>query len=144
VHGRPSLTGSRQSAIGRHPKDRKRMASLERGGKPAATSWRRVRTYRQDLGLLRVAIKTGRTHQIRVHLSEAGHPVVGDKVYGGRFRRRKLAGPAGQAIEQADRQLLHAVRLAFDHPMSGRPLELWAPLPPDFRRVLAALEKDPE
>jgi 23S rRNA pseudouridine1911/1915/1917 synthase len=142
VHGRPRLTGRIDQAIGRHPRDRKRMSGRGPRGKPARTSWKVVESLPQSVSLLRVAIATGRTHQIRVHLSEAGYPVLGDTVYGGRQVRRGLEGPAGQALRAGDRQMLHAVRLALDHPVSGGRLEFWAPLPPDFRAVLDALRRE--
>ena len=82
---------------------------------------------------MRVAIGTGRTHQIRVHLSEAGHPVVGDAVYGG--TRRKA--PASWAVA---RPLLHAARLSFVHPATGQSMTFDAPLPEDFASVMARLE----
>ena len=101
-----------------------------------------VETLPQQVSLLRVTIATGRTHQIRVHLSEAGFPVLGDAVYGGRLARRGLEGAPGKALKASGRQMLHAVRLALDHPVSGAGLELWAPLPPDFRAVLEALRRE--
>ncbi|MEW5911961.1 MAG: RluA family pseudouridine synthase [Thermodesulfobacteriota bacterium] len=141
VHGRPPLTGGAASGIGRHPVDRKRMSSAARRGKPASTSWRVTRRFGDEASLLRVTIATGRTHQIRVHLSEAGFPVAGDRTYGGRRARTGLAGEAGRALQAAGRQMLHAVRLGFDHPVSGQRIEVTAPLPPDFRAVLRALER---
>ncbi len=142
VHGAPPLTGQAQSDIGRHPVDRKRMSSRARHGKAASTAWRVTRRFGDQASLLRVKIATGRTHQIRVHLSEAGFPVCGDRAYGGRRARAGLTGAAGAALKAAGRQMLHAVELGFDHPVSGQRLELTAPLPPDFRAVLRALEKD--
>jgi 23S rRNA pseudouridine1911/1915/1917 synthase len=141
VHGRPPKRGESQSPIGRHPKDRKRMAGDAPRGKPAHTAWRVVEHLPQQVSLLRVAIATGRTHQIRVHMAEAGYPVLGDRVYGGRrFRRGLEAGP-GRALKAANRQMLHAVRLSLVHPISRETLDLWAPLPADFRAVLAALRE---
>lgn len=142
VHGLPPVTGRVATGIGRHPTDRKRMSSQGRHTKPALTRWRVVSRFGDAASLLRVNIATGRTHQIRVHLSEAGFPVVGDKVYGGRRERRPLPGQAGPAVAAAGRQLLHAVRLAFTHPVTREWLEFTAPLPPDFRAVLRALEEE--
>jgi 23S rRNA pseudouridine1911/1915/1917 synthase len=139
VHGRPQEQGRVEKPIGRHPVDRKRMSSLARHGKQALTRWQLARAYPVGVSLLRVKIHTGRTHQIRVHLSEAGFPVAGDPTYGGR-RGRRLPGEWGRLIKQAGRQMLHAVRLGFDHPLENRPIAVWAPLPPDFRAVLKALE----
>lgn len=142
VHGRPPLSGEAHSNIGRHPVDRKRMSSKARHGKIALSTWRATRRFGQEACLLRVKIATGRTHQIRVHLSEAGFPVCGDRTYGGRRARSGLAGEAGRTLKAAGRQMLHAVELAFDHPVSGERVEIIAPLPADFRAVLRALEKN--
>ena len=142
VHGTPPARGQADSGIGRHPKDRKRMSSAAKHAKPALSRWRVTRRFGQEASLLRVAIATGRTHQIRVHLSEAGYPVAGDRTYGGRRARQGLTGSAGQALAAAKRQMLHAVCLGFDNPVSGQRIEVMAPLPPDFRAVLRALEHD--
>lgn len=140
VWGQPPARGLAAAGIGRHPVDRKRMSSQGRHLKAASTTWRVVRRFpAAGVSLLRVRIATGRTHQIRVHLSEAGFPVLGDSLYGGRRARRPLPGAAGEALKAAGRQMLHAVSLAFDHPVGGQHLEIIAPLPADFRAVLAAL-----
>ncbi|MBI5524413.1 MAG: RluA family pseudouridine synthase [Desulfarculus sp.] len=140
VWGQPPAMGRVQTAIGRHPQDRKRMSSQGSHTKAARSHWRVARRFPPaGVSLLRVQIATGRTHQIRVHLSEAGFPVLGDAVYGGRRARRALPGAAGAALGAAGRQMLHAVSLAFDHPISGQRLEITAPLPEDFRQVLRAL-----
>ncbi|MGD8564520.1 MAG: RluA family pseudouridine synthase [Desulfarculaceae bacterium] len=140
VWGAPPLRGGSESGIGRHPVDRKRMSSRARNRKPAQSRWRVVRYFKAGVSLLRVDIHTGRTHQIRVHLSEAGFPVVGDSMYGGRRRRKlqELPQPAAKAIKEAGRQLLHAVHLGFRHPLKEMPLNIQAPLPLDFRNVLRA------
>jgi len=91
--------------------------------------------------LLHVAIATGRTHQIRVHLSAIGHPIVGDSIYGG-VRRRAPADL--RAVTRLERPFLHAARLAFAHPTDGRRLELSAPLPGDLQAVLDAVEQSQE
>src|SRR5262249_49738638 len=88
------------------------------------------------LTLAHVAIHTGRTHQIRVHLSAIGHPVVGDPLYGGVHRR--IPGDI-RAVTTLDRPFLHAARLAFTHPGDGRRMEFTSPLPPDLERVLDEL-----
>jgi 23S rRNA pseudouridine1911/1915/1917 synthase len=139
VWGNPPIKGKVDSGIGRHPVDRKRMSSKGRHTKPALSSWKVVRHFKADLSLLRVRIKTGRTHQIRVHLSEAGFPVVLDATYGGRRQLRSAPEPVADALEQADRQMLHALELGLDHPITGKRLDLMAPLPKDFRAVLRAL-----
>ena len=144
VYGHPPATGRADSGIGRHPKDRKRMSSKGRHTKPALSEWRVTRYFGCGVSLLRVSIHTGRTHQIRVHMSEAGHPVVGDKMYGGRRGRKQLPGPVGAAAGAAARQLLHAAELRFEHPINKQPINVLAPLPDDFRAVLRALENSDE
>lgn len=140
VWGRPPERGEIKTGIGRHPVDRKRMSSQGRQTKPALTRWQLVRYFSTaEVSLLRVAIATGRTHQIRVHLAEAGWPVLGDTVYGGRRARKLPPGEAGRALKAASRQMLHALRLAFRHPVTGEEVAVLAPLPPDFRAVLQAL-----
>jgi len=122
--------------IGRDPKDRKRMAVVE-GGRRAVTRARvRERWLRADL--LSVALQTGRTHQIRVHLSHVGHPVVGDEVYGAGWARG-LGGPTRRWVDElgrrAHRQFLHATELVFDHPVTGARMRFRAELPPDLAEV---------
>jgi 23S rRNA pseudouridine1911/1915/1917 synthase len=129
VHGRPPLTGTVRAPVGRHQRDRKKMAVRTEGGKEAVTHYR-VREYFPDYALLEVSLETGRTHQIRVHLASLGHPVVGDPLYG--RRRPPLPVPG---------QLLHACRLAFRHPRNGERLEFTAPLPPAFEEVLRHLRR---
>jgi 23S rRNA pseudouridine1911/1915/1917 synthase len=128
--------------VGRHPRERQRMSVRGRRGKPAVTHWRVVRRY-GAVSLLEVALETGRTHQIRVHLNAIGHPVVGDPVYGGAGRVRGVADPVLRFRLQAmKRQALHAARLDFVHPVTGMPLSVSAPLPPDMAELTAFLEKD--
>jgi 23S rRNA pseudouridine1911/1915/1917 synthase len=125
--------------IGRHPRDRKRMAVVE-GGKEARTRVR-VRHATDLASVLEVDLETGRTHQIRVHLTWAGHPLVGDAGYGG--RRRALAGTPRAVRRDADRLLdrigrpaLHAWRLRFVHPWTGEDVRCEAPVPPDVDAVV--------
>jgi len=123
--------------IGRDPGHRHRMAVRE-GGKRAITRVRvRERWLRADL--LDVALQTGRTHQIRVHLAHLGHPVVGDTLYGAGWERG-LGGPdrgwARSLARKAARQFLHAAELAFDHPVTGEPMHFRAPLPEDLAEVV--------
>lgn len=119
--------------LARDPRDRKRMAVVNTG-KAARTDFRRLARFR-SADLLRAHLHTGRTHQIRVHMTFAGHPVVGDDVYGGGGGRR-LAGLPPK------RHFLHAAWLRFQHPVSALPLEFRSPLPDDLRRSLAAIAED--
>ncbi|HEU4939436.1 MAG TPA: RluA family pseudouridine synthase [Vicinamibacterales bacterium] len=123
--------------IGRDPNDRQRMSTKARRARHAVT---RV-TYARDLdgvSLLRVAIATGRTHQIRVHLSAIGHPIVGDSTYGG--VRRRTAGHV-RAVQRLERPFLHSARLVFTHPVDGRRIEFDSPLPLDLQGVLDEIEE---
>jgi 23S rRNA pseudouridine1911/1915/1917 synthase len=124
------------AAIGRDPNDRQKMSTRARRARHAVT---RV-TFSRDLdgvSLLRVAIATGRTHQIRVHLSAIGHPIVGDPTYGG-VRRRTTAHL--RAVQRLERPFLHSARLAFTHPGDGRRVEFDSPLPLDLQSVLDEIE----
>lgn len=123
------------AAIGRDPKNRVKMSTRAGRARSAVT---RV-TWSRDLKgvtLLRVAIATGRTHQIRVHLSAIGHPIVGDALYGGVHRR--VPHPL-RAVTRLTRPFLHAERLAFTHPRTRERLEFTAPLPGDLESVVAEL-----
>lgn len=117
--------------IGRDPIDRKRISARSRRAREAVT--RVVTAERLDgVTLVRVAIATGRTHQIRVHLSAIGHPVVGDSVYGG---RRRHPPPHLRIVQRLDRPFLHAARLAFTHPHDGRRIEVSCTLPDDLEHL---------
>jgi 23S rRNA pseudouridine1911/1915/1917 synthase len=119
--------------LGRDPRDRKRMAVVEDGRR--ALTRVRVRERWRAAELLDVALRTGRTHQIRVHLASIGHPVVGDATYGA-GREKGISGPArswARALAaRVPRQFLHATRLSFDHPETGRRMRFEAPLPEDL------------
>ncbi|MBM4364990.1 MAG: RluA family pseudouridine synthase [Deltaproteobacteria bacterium] len=131
VHRVPNLDrGSFRSQLARDPDDRLRIASVESGGREAITHWA-VRARGDRVALVECRLETGRTHQVRVHLSEAGHPILGDRTYA---RRDCVApGPLRAAVEALTHPLLHAYCLAFDHPdtQKGR-LRFVAPPPPDF------------
>ena len=141
VHGEPKGEKGRiESLIGRHPVDRKRMSGKARRGKHAVTHWHVVSRF-GGITLLRLRLETGRTHQIRVHLSEAGFPLVGDKVYGGSGRLASVADPRlGGLIKELDRQALHARTLGFIHPATGEYLEFNSELPEDMQRIIDYLE----
>ena len=132
LHGipRPGV-GRIETLIGRSRHDRKMMGVQSTHGRNAITSYRLTEAF-GEFCFVKVGIETGRTHQIRVHMSHIGHPVVGDSVYGGRYNRRPL--PA-----TVDRQMLHAAMLTFDHPTSGERLTFEAPLAPDIVGLLSAL-----
>ena len=120
--------------IGRDPVDRKRISARSRRARPAVT---RVLTAEalDGVTLVRVAIATGRTHQIRVHLSAIGHPVAGDAVYGGRRR----PPPHLRVVQRLERPFLHAARLGFTHPRNGRRMLVDCALPDDLRNLADAL-----
>jgi 23S rRNA pseudouridine1911/1915/1917 synthase len=132
--------GTIERAIGRSAVDRVKMSVAARGARAATSHYRTVRTL-GGFSLLEVRPVTGRTHQIRVHLQSLHHPVVGDERYGGR-PWRGIADPRKRAALAAfDRLALHAAELAFEHPRSGIPLRLRAPLPPEFEALLAVLRE---
>jgi 23S rRNA pseudouridine1911/1915/1917 synthase len=134
--------GTIDKPMGRHPRDRQRMAVLSSGGRHAVTHYRVLARYRAH-SLLAVMLDTGRTHQIRVHMAAEGHPIVGDPVYGGRPRVPRGAAPELlECLRGFRRQALHAFRLRFAHPASGEPMQFEAPLPQDMRALVAALEED--
>jgi 23S rRNA pseudouridine1911/1915/1917 synthase len=130
VWGNPPKSGRIETLMGRHPVHRKKMAVLTQDGRDAVSNYETLERY-GEVSLVRVRIETGRTHQIRVHMAHIGHPIVGDAVYG---RARKHTLP-----EKPERQMLHAVRLAFNHPESGKRLSFEAPLFEDIGRLLQQL-----
>jgi 23S rRNA pseudouridine1911/1915/1917 synthase len=128
--------------IGRSPRNRKKMAVVAEGrGKPAATRYRVERAFGDKAALLECRLLTGRTHQIRVHLSHGGHPLIGDPVYGSRAGRTiTRSGPAGAALAALQRQALHARLLGFNHPATGEHLRFDSPLPQDLIALFEDLE----
>lgn len=124
--------------IGRDPQDRKKMSARAHRSREAVTRVVRTEPLSRALTLAVVAIHTGRTHQIRVHLSAIGHPVVGDALYGGVHRR--VAGDL-RAVTRLERPFLHAARLAFRHPVDERRMEFTSPLPADLQSVLDPLRE---
>jgi 23S rRNA pseudouridine1911/1915/1917 synthase len=129
--------------IGRHPVDRKRMAVVTRGGKPAITHYRVLKSFGLGASLVECRLETGRTHQIRVHMAKIGHPLIGDPTYGKptAARRGRLSPEARKAAEAFPRQALHATLLGFDHPRTGEHLSWESESPEDLRRLEQALER---
>lgn len=138
VHGRVGAESGRiEEPLARDPRTRTRMAVV-RGGRPALSLYRVRRAY-ERFTLLDVQIKTGRTHQIRVHLAHIKHPVVGDKIYNGGRDTTVADVRVRAAIRAMGRQFLHAEQLGFRHPQTGETLRFDAPLPPELSQMLDAL-----
>ncbi|HUY84779.1 MAG TPA: 23S rRNA pseudouridine(1911/1915/1917) synthase RluD [Steroidobacteraceae bacterium] len=139
--GIPTAGGTIDRPIGRHRVDRVRMA-VRADGRRAVTHYRVLERFRAH-ALLGVRLETGRTHQIRLHLSNQHHPIVGDPLYGGRLQRPRGASEAlAAALKGFERQALHATRLSFAHPRTGRMLQFESAPPEDFAHLLAALRSD--
>ena len=133
--------GTIDEPIGRHRGDRLRMA-IRVSGRPAVTHYRVLERFRAHT-YLSVKLETGRTHQIRLHLSHIKYPIVGDPKYGGRFGLPRGATQALiESLRGFKRQALHAATLGFDHPRSGKRLTLQSPVPPDFAQLLEVLRED--
>lgn len=125
--------------IARHATHRTKMA-VRQGGKPAVTHLINILALNDDYALVDVALETGRTHQIRVHLSHLGFPLVGDKVYGKtQLPKKGLTDSQWQVVQNFARQALHAYRLGFVHPVSGQKMEVVAPLPDDMNDLINQL-----
>jgi 23S rRNA pseudouridine1911/1915/1917 synthase len=131
VAGRPEPEADIHTFYGRHPTQRVRFTGRLQQGKRAHTRYRTI-TQWASAAEIEVELLTGRTHQIRVHLAEQGHPLLGDALYGGK---------AGKRPDIIERQALHAWRLAFAHPVTGKALRFEAELPADYRKAQAALTK---
>ncbi|MBI5603887.1 MAG: RluA family pseudouridine synthase [Deltaproteobacteria bacterium] len=146
VWGGPLKSQGRiENPIGRHPVQRKKMAINEAHGKPAVTEWQIIERFPQGITWLQVGLKTGRTHQIRVHLSSEGWPVVGDPLYGRlKNKSNKKDGPLAEALKGVSRQLLHSCRLSFQHPIQGKPLDFSSPLPRDMEGLIRQLRTGPD
>jgi len=132
VHGVvKSESGSISLPIGRHPSDRKKMSTISRKSRSAKTFWKVIERF-NGTTLLELDLKTGRTHQIRVHCTAINHPIVGDHVYGGKKTAKNL--PAF-----VPRQMLHAWRLEFAHPVTGKAMSFKSPVPPDMEKIIETL-----
>ena len=141
VNGVMISGGSVDEPIGRHPRQRKRMAVVHTG-KPARTDYRVLQRFRAH-SLLQVKLHSGRTHQIRVHMAHINYPVVGDPLYGGRL---KIPAGASDALKNAlrnfRRQALHAFKLGFEHPETGEWMEWECAIPDDMQQLLTELQDD--
>ena len=133
--------GEIRTGFQRHPADRKKMGVAVPGKRDAITRWQMERDWK-DIALLRVNLETGRTHQIRVHLSHIHHPVVGDSVYGGGKRRARAlkSGALQEVLLKVERQMLHAWHLTIHHPRDQRQLHFTASIPGDFAGLLRQIE----
>ena len=145
VFGSPKTDKGRiEGEIGRHPVDRKKMSGNARHGRHAVTHWKVLARY-NGVTLLQLRLETGRTHQIRVHLSEAKHPLLGDSVYGGDARLGNIKDVKLKAlIKELGRQALHAKTLGFIHPATGDYIEFDSALPEDMQRIVDYLDKQAE
>lgn len=135
--------GRIEGNIGRDPRNRKRMAIVARGGKPAVTHFQRVASYGQVATLVDCRLETGRTHQIRVHMASLGHPVLGDPLYS-RVRRARttdLGAELQAAIAAFKRQALHAAELGFCHPVDGRDLNFRSNPPHEMQTLLTLFQR---
>lgn len=134
--------GEIEGPIGRDPRDRKRMAIVSHGGRPALTHYRLERAFGTAASLVACRLATGRTHQIRVHLAARGHPLLGDPVYGRPTQARRRALPTGTLAVLRDfhRQALHAGTLGFDHPVTGEGMQFDADIPKDMKDLMVTLE----
>jgi len=133
-----SPAGSISLSIGRHPIDRKKMSVRLHDGREAISRYQVVRETK-GLSLLRLFPETGRTHQLRVHLAAIGHPIIGDKIYGGKSNSLRNVSPVALTFP---RQALHAEQLEFRHPISGAPLCIHAPYPQDLLGLLGLFREE--
>lgn len=140
INGTPVSGATIDLPIGRSPRDRLKMAVID-NGRDAVTHYRIQERYTHHTHL-RVKLETGRTHQIRVHLAHQRMPLVGDALYGGGGARGTgLSDPAREVLRAFRRQALHARELAFDHPVTGKPLCITAEMPDDLQALIAALRR---
>ena len=141
VKGWMTAGGTVDEPIGRHPVDRKRNA-VRRDGKEAVTHYRLEQRFKRHT-LIRVKLETGRTHQIRVHMTHINYPLVGDQVYGGRFQMPADCSPAlAEALRSFKRQALHATKLGLEHPETGEYLEWEQPMPEDMQNLIKLLTEN--
>jgi len=134
--------GKIETEIGRHCSDRKKMSTHARKGRSAVTRWKVLKKYK-NYSLLEVHIQTGRTHQIRVHLSSLHHPIIGDNLYGGKKCLSNLKDVVIKSkLKSMQRPFLHAHLLGFQHPQNDQYQEFTAPLPEELNEILTVIESD--
>lgn len=136
VYGTIPDSGKITSPIGRASHDRKKMSTKAKISKEAITEWKVLKRFK-NYSLLKVKIITGRTHQIRVHLSSIGHPILGDQVYG-----KKIYLELKSEKIRINRQMLHAHKIEFIHPIKKKKIEIEAPLPEDMEKIISILERN--
>jgi 23S rRNA pseudouridine1911/1915/1917 synthase len=142
VYGSPENdVGRIDLPIGRHPKERKKMSTRSAAGRDALTLWR-VKERFDAAALLEIDLRTGRTHQIRVHCSAMGHPIIGDGVYGRRCRQARQKRSLGTILKSVKRQMLHARHLEFAHPATAETVRFKAPLHRDMHAIILQLKKE--
>jgi 23S rRNA pseudouridine1911/1915/1917 synthase len=136
--GKGELSGN----VGRNPRNRKKMAVLKSGGKKALTRYRVIRTFKDVASFIECRLSTGRTHQIRVHMSDLGHPVVGDPLYGGKTQKhlKVLPQTARRVVDQLNRLALHAYLLGFIHPYKGEHINFEANVPNKIKELEYTLD----
>ena len=137
--------GKVEAAIARHPRHREKMAIMPKDrGRHAVTHWRVEQGF-GEASLITCELETGRTHQIRVHMSSIGHPLLGDSVYGSGFKTKEALIPAAVqvALRALGRQALHAAVLGFEHPITGELLRFESAPPEDFSNLLKSLQQFP-
>jgi 23S rRNA pseudouridine1911/1915/1917 synthase len=141
VFGQLPDEGQVDAPVGRHPTHRKKMSARPRKGREARTHWRVLERFR-SFNLAEFRLETGRTHQIRVHLSSIGHPILGDPLYGGRKRLASVEPPPlRQGLQRLKRQALHAASLGFVHPVTGEALKFASSLPEDILEAVGLLRR---
>ena len=145
VWGQPANEGTINKPIGRSIINRKKM-TITNKGKLAITKWNILDIYIPFATLIECKLETGRTHQIRVHLSDLGHSVVGDQTYGKSLLKKKVQNSFNkeklELIKQFDRQALHAIKLSFEHPITNKYLNFESPLPIDMKKLIRALKTE--
>jgi 23S rRNA pseudouridine1911/1915/1917 synthase len=134
-----SDSGTISLPIGRHPVDRKKMSTYSRKRRVAETTWQ-IRERFELASLIEIDLKTGRTHQIRVHCAAIHHPVIGDSVYGGRKAGKKVIFGKDN-LRSVSRQMLHAWRLGFTHPVTKTVVSFEAPIPSDMKDIITSLRQ---